>query len=106
MCKWSSFFSLYVCSHILVKQFIMEVIVLKSFSMTTRCYFSINNTTAFMGYCLSLWTNESLRCYYISHLLSAIPFIGNDIVPLLRWFLKVIQQYKDLCFWHYLLPYL
>ena len=69
--------------------------------------FVITMATGFMGYCLVYGQMSHWGATVITNLLSAIPFIGNDIVPFIWGGFSVsnptIQRFFAL---HYLLPFI
>lgn len=69
--------------------------------------FVLTMATAFMGYCLVYGQMSHWGATVITNLLSAIPFIGNDIVPFIWGGFSVsnptIQRFFAL---HYLLPFI
>lgn len=69
--------------------------------------FILTMATAFMGYCLVYGQMSHWGATVITNLLSAIPFIGNDIVPFIWGGFSVsnptIQRFFAL---HYLLPFI
>lgn len=69
--------------------------------------FILTIATAFMGYCLVYGQMSHWGATVITNLLSAIPFIGNDIVPFIWGGFSVsnptIQRFFAL---HYLLPFI